>query len=114
MKKAGIFLLIFLVTLSSLFPEKLTHTSLKYEYEEYKSEEFPIWTRELRRGEILFFGSYVFSIPIAGLSLTALRSVNAIPSASSTEKDALLTLSVATGISLFVATLDWVIGKIQN
>ncbi len=114
MKRVGVFLLIFLLVISSLSSEKLTHTSLKYEYEEYKSEEFPIWTRELRRGEILFFGSYVFSIPIAGLSLTALRSVNAIPSASSTEKDALLTLSVATGISLFVATLDWVIGKIQN
>ena len=114
MKRAGVFLLIFLLVLSSLSSETLTHSSLKYEYEEYKSEEFPIWTREIRRAEILFFGSYVFSIPIAGLSLTALRSVNAISSASSTEKDALLTLSVATGISLFVASLDWVIGKIQN
>ncbi len=114
MKRMGVFFLIFLVVISSLSSETLTHSSLKYEYEEYKSEEFPIWSRELRRAETLFFGSYVFSIPIAGLSLTALRSFNAIPAVSSTEKDALLTLSVATGISLFVASLDWVIGKIQN
>lgn len=113
MKKALIILLIVSLTLSSLGAERLTHSSLKYEYEEYEEEEFPIWSTELRRAETLFFGSYVFTIPIAGLALTGLKSVGAI-SGTTTESDAIITLSVASGLSLFVASLDWVIGRIQN
>ncbi len=113
MKKALIILLIVSLTLSSLGAERLTHSSLKYEYEEYEEEEFPIWSTELRRAETLFFGSYVFTIPIAGLALTGLKSVGAV-SGTTTESDAIITLSVASGLSLFVASLDWVIGRIQN
>ena len=93
--------------------DRLTHSSLKYEYEEYEDEQFPIWSTELRRAETLFFGSYVFTIPIAGLALTGLKSVGAV-SGTTTESDAIITLSVASGLSLFVASLDWVIGRIQN
>ncbi len=113
MKKALIILLIVSLTLSSLGADRLTHSSLKYEYEEYEDEEFPIWSTELRRAETLFFGSYVFTIPIAGLALTGLKSVGAV-SGTTTESDAIITLSVASGLSLFVASLDWVIGRIQN
>ncbi len=113
MKKALIILLIISLTLSSLGAERLTHSSLKYEYEEYEEDEFPIWSTELRRAETLFFGSYVFTIPIAGLALTGLKSVGAV-SGTTTESEALITLSVASGLSLFVASLDWVIGRIQN
>lgn len=113
MKKALIILLIVSLTLSSLGADRLTHSSLKYEYEEYEEEEFPIWSTELRRAETLFFGSYVFTIPIAGLALTGLKSVGAV-SGTTTESDAIITLSVASGLSLFVASLDWVIGRIQN
>lgn len=114
MKKALIILLIVSLTLSSLGAERLTHSSLKYEYEEYEEEEFPIWSTELRRAETLFFGSYVFTIPIAGLALTGLKSVGAVSGTTTTESDAIITLSVASGLSLFVASLDWVIGRIQN
>lgn len=113
MKKALIILLIVSLTLSSLGADRLTHSSLKYEYEEYEDEQFPIWSTELRRAETLFFGSYVFTIPIAGLALTGLKSVGAV-SGTTTESDAIITLSVASGLSLFVASLDWVIGRIQN
>lgn len=109
---AVILLIAFIVT--SLPAERLTHSSLKYEYEEYSEEEFPIWTNEIRRAETLFFGSFVFTIPIAGLTLNTLRRFSIINSSSTTEKDALLTLTVASSLSLFVASLDWVIGKVQN
>ncbi len=109
---AIILLLAFFIT--NLPSEMLKHSDLKYEYEEYSEDEFPLWTNEIRRAETLFFGSFVFTIPIAGLSLNALRRFNVISSSTSTEKDALLTLSVAASLSLFVATLDWVIGKVQN
>ncbi len=113
MKKALAVILIFSLCLSSVFSETLKQKALGYEYEAYEKEEFPLWTNELRRGEILFFGSYVFTIPISTLVLSSLRSVDAIPSGT-TEKNALLALTCATGVSLFVATLDWIIGKVQN
>ena len=112
MKKL-IAILLILSTLFSLSAETLTHQSLKYEYEEYTEEEFPICSIELRRAESLFFGSYVFTIPISALALTSLKSFNVIPSSYTTEQNALLTIGVASGLSLFVATLDWVLGKIE-
>lgn len=114
MKKLLIILLIVSFSVSSLFSETLTHSTLKYEYEEYSEDEFPIWTNELRRAEILYFGSYVFTIPFATFALSGLRKLNVIGSSESTEKDALLTISVASGLSLFVAGLDWLIGRISD
>lgn len=114
MKKAMVIFMIVLFSLSTLSSEKITHPTLKYEYEDYEEDEFPIWSNEIRRAETLFFGSYVFTLPIAGLALTGLRSINVISSNGTTEQNALLTISVASGLSLFVATLDWVIGRVQQ
>ncbi len=113
-KRVFIIFMIVVFSLSTLSSERVTHSTLKYEYEEYSEEEFPIWTNEIRRAESLFFGSYVFTIPIAGLALTSLRSLGVVSSSGTTEQNALLTLSVASGLSLFVATLDWVIGRIEQ
>lgn len=113
MKRFLVFLSIMLISFSTLSAETLTHSTLKYEYEDYSEDEFPIWTNEIRRAETLFFGSYVFTIPIAGLCMTGLKSINVIKS-TSTEADALITIGVASGLSLFVATLDWIIGRVQN
>ncbi len=114
MKRALIILLLVTFSLSTLFSETLTHSSLKYEYEEYEDEEFPIWSNELRRAEILYFGSYVFTIPFATFAVSGLRNMNVIGAYESTEKDALLTLGIASGFSLFVAGLDWLIGRISD
>lgn len=113
-KKIIIIFMIIVFSISTLSSAKLTHSTLKYEYEEYDEKEFPIWSNELRRAESLFFGSYVFTIPFSTIALSSLRSVNVIPSASTSEENALLAVAVASGLSLFVATLDWVIGRVTE
>ena len=40
--------------------------------------------------------------------------MNVIGASESNEKDALLTLGIASGLSLFVAGLDWLIGRISD
>lgn len=112
MKRVVILILLFL-TIFSLGSETLTHSSLKYEYEQYSEEEFPLWSRELRRAESIFFGSFVFTIPISTLSFSLLRNANLINNSQSIEKEALVTLTTAAGLSLLITTIDWVLGRVQ-
>lgn len=113
MKKALIIILIISLSISSLFSETLKHSTLNYEYESYEEDEFPIWSNEIRRAEILFFGSYVFTLPISTLAVSALQGMSVIES-SSAAKTAVISLSVATGLSIAVATIDWILGRVQN
>ncbi len=113
MKKALIILLIISLSITTLSSERLTHSSLKYEYESYEEDEFPIWSNELRRAETLFFGSYVFTLPISTLAVSAAAGINLISNPTAT-KTAVISLSVATGLSLAVATIDWILGRVQN
>ena len=73
MKRVISFILILSIafTLSS---ETITHASFKYKYESYEEEEFPLWTRELRRAETIFFGSLVFTVPISSLAVGVLSN----------------------------------------
>ena len=113
MKKALIILLIISLSITTLSSERLTHSSLKYEYESYEEDEFPIWSNELRRAETLFFGSYVFTLPLSTLAVSAAAGINLISNPTAT-KTAVISLSVATGLSLAVATIDWILGRVQN
>ena len=113
MKKALIILLIISLSITTLSSERLTHSSLKYEYESYEEDEFPIWSNELRRAETLFFGSYVFTLPLSTLAVSAATGINLISNPTAT-KTAVISLSVATGLSLAVATIDWILGRVQN
>ncbi len=113
MKKALIIVLIISLSISSLFSDTLTHSTLKYQYESYEEDEFPIWSNEIRRAETLFFGSFVFTLPISTLAVSALESFSVIESSSAT-KTAVISISVATGLSIAVATIDWILGRVQN
>ncbi len=113
MKKALIIVLIISFSISSLFSDTLTHSTLKYQYESYEEDEFPIWSNEIRRAETLFFGSFVFTLPISTLAVSALESFSVIESSSAT-KTAVISISVATGLSIAVATIDWILGRVQN
>lgn len=110
LKRAIAFFLILSVLLS-LSAETITHSSFKYQYEEYTDEEFPIWTMELRRAETIFFGSFVFTVPFSALVFSTLGKYGVL-NYSSPSTEALYTLGGAAGLSLVVAGLDWVLGRI--
>lgn len=111
MKK--IIALILLVSLVfSLSAETITHSSFNYKYESYEEEEFPLWTIELRRAETVFFGSLVFTVPISSVAI-GLLSNQGIINFNNTTQAALVNLSAAAGLSLVVAAVDWVLGKME-
>ncbi len=111
MKK--IIALILLISLVfSLSAETITHSSFNYKYESYEEEEFPLWTIELRRAETVFFGSLVFTVPISSVAI-GLLSNQGIINFNNTTQAALVNLSAAAGLSLVVAAVDWVLGKME-
>lgn len=109
--KRIIALVLLLLMVLALPSETIKHSSLGYEYEEYEEDEFPIWSNELRRGEILFFGSFVFTLPISSLALSGLDKVGVI-SFNSNEDKAIKQVLVASALSLSIACIDWFIGRI--
>jgi len=67
----------------------------------YSDDEFPKWTLDLRRGEIIFFGS---------LPLT--YAMTSFVSSSLVRKDLTFwqTLAISAGVSSAVAILDYILG----
>ena len=111
MKKI-IALILIISLVFSLSAETITHSSFNYKYESYEEEEFPLWTIELRRAETVFFGSLVFTVPISSVAI-GLLSNQGIINFNNTTQAALVNLSAAGGLSLVVATVDWVLGKME-
>ena len=101
-----------IVLLSAIFSSLLMADPIAYEYEPYTEEEFPIWSHELRRAESLFFGSFVLTYPLAmGIYSLAGYAGADIPSGSDR---ALQQLGVAAGLSLAIAGIDWIIGRVRK
>lgn len=111
MKKI-IALILIISLVFSLSAETITHSSFNYKYESYEEEEFPLWTIELRRAETVFFGSFVFTVPISSVAI-GLLSNQGIINFNNTTQAALVNLSAAAGLSLVVAAVDWVLGKME-
>lgn len=67
----------------------------------YSDSEFPKWSLDLRRGEIIFFGS----LPLT-YAMTSLVSANLV------QKDLTFwqTLAISAGISTAVALFDYILG----
>ena len=110
--KRIIAVLLLISIIFSLSAETITHSSFNYKYESYEEEEFPLWTIELRRAETIFFGSLVFTVPIASLKLNLMSNQGIINFENNTQS-ALVTLSSAAGLSLVVSAVDWILGKME-
>jgi len=86
--------------------------TLSFDYEPYTAEEFPSWSRKLRRGESLFFGSLAFTFPTVTLGYTAGISAGVFTDPD----DDLIQLRneaiCAASIALVIALADYVLGEI--
>ena len=98
-------LIMLLIAISSLFADPI-----KYDYEPYKSDEFPQWTMELRRAEIIFFGSFVITLPVAIATYNIGKSLG-MPTPDDQMLGTLYQFAGAAGLSLLIAGIDWAIGK---
>lgn len=74
-----------------------------YEYEPYDPLEFPAWAREVRRAEIIFFGSLPLSFGAASLVLP-LFFEDDVPSS--------VRITTAVSLSAAVSLADFIIGRI--
>ncbi len=74
------------------------------EAEPYAEDEFPKWAVDLRRGEILFFGSLplTFAATTLGTSL-AKKDMEFLPK-----------LGIAAGVSTVIVLIDYFIGLRRN
>lgn len=78
-------------------------------YKPYDDEEFPVWSLHLRRAESIFFGSYVITLPV---SILLYNSADLVGIKTPTEDNTriLQQALIATGLSLFITGLDYILG----
>ncbi|MFA7590129.1 MAG: hypothetical protein WCY44_01920 [Sphaerochaetaceae bacterium] len=75
-------------------------------YEPYTEEEFPQWSRELRRAETIFFGSLPITLTFASIGYAAGVALGAPQFLNET----VALFSIAAGVSLIIAITDYVLG----
>lgn len=102
--------LIALLLLATILISSLGATSLDYTYTPYEEGEFPNWSLDLRRAETIFFGSYVITMPLAAGSLALMNNLDMLDLNS--RQQVLASIGFATGLSLFISGLDWILGRI--
>ena len=96
------------------------------EYKPYSIDEFPVWLQELRRAEIIFFGSFPVAMLLSTLGYEGFRSIRGVLTANSDssgasfefgnydspERKGLLIAGVS--LSFVVAVLDYLLGRIDT
>ena len=103
--KRIIALVLIMVSLSSLFADPI-----KYEYEPYQKDEFPEWTMELRRAKIIFFGSFVITLPVAMAAYNIGKNLG-MKTPDDDMVGTLYQFAGAAGLSLLITGIDWIMGK---
>ena len=119
MKKALIFLIVFLsfYSLSKLSAQTATESMPSMEFD---MTEFPQWTKDLRRAEIIAFGSFPFMYFFSNFAFDTYRWSNngwdtryapwPITSAGAigqTKDEKIMTLGIAAGAAILVALVDY-------
>jgi hypothetical protein len=114
-------LLLLLLSLFSLSGETLP------DYDPYEEDEFPVWARDLRRAEIIFFGTIPFTFFVSGFSYDLYRYAsndfdpdsapalfgNTTPPIL-TNEEKLQIIAVSVSLSSFLAYLDYLLGEPWN
>jgi len=112
--------LVLFLSLLPLFP--LTGETLP-DYEPYEEDEFPVWAGDLRRAEIIFFGTIPFTFFLSGFSYDIYRYAsndfdpdsapalfgNTTPPIL-TNEEKLQIIAVSVSLSSFLAVLDYLLG----
>ena len=122
-----IFLLLSILATPQVFSQVNGPETEDHIPEEYEDDEFPVWTQDLRRAEIITIGSFPITFFIAQLSYGIYRYIgndfdiqyspvffmgsgSANPY-SKDEKTAIILISV--GLSAAMALTDFIIGKLE-
>jgi len=106
-------------------PLVLAQESTKTEIEESSDPapeaiDFPEWAEDLRRGEIIFFGSLPFTMLLTNLGyqgidyLIETSAGNKVTFGTMTRTDQINVLYITMGISLSIAITDYILGCFED
>ncbi|MDR0377745.1 MAG: hypothetical protein LBH70_08135 [Spirochaetaceae bacterium] len=122
-----VFAVLLLAILALLFPARGLHASGGSQSETEKKDELPQWVRDLRRGDIIAFGSFPFTFFLAGAIVDTYRAsqhgwdtryapwpVNMGGAVSRTTEEHLVTISIAAGGAILVAVADHIIQRVKR
>ena len=120
MKKGFFFLFIIIIFVSlpelnaqSTSPETMPST-------QFDTSDFPLWAKDLRRGEIIAFGSFPFMYFFSNFAFDSYRwsnngwdnryapwPLNSAGSIGQTKDEKIMTLGIAAGAAIIVALIDY-------
>jgi hypothetical protein len=72
---------------------------------QFDTTDFPLWAKDLRRAEIIAFGTYPFAFFVANFTLDTYRTRTS--GAPKTKDDQITTLLAAAGGAVFLALIDY-------
>ena len=104
---------LFMLLMIVLVAFNLAADPIRFEYEPYEKEEFPLWSYEIRRAESVFFGSFVITLPVSMLCYNLAGQFGAPISVNPTTAT-LTSAGIAAGLSLAIAGIDYLIGALSD
>jgi hypothetical protein len=113
MGKKVISLILLLVFFTSLLPAVSLNVNFP-DYEPYRDEEFAPGLLKLRRAESLFFGSLAITLPVSIGGYNAVDALFPVNTPEEASTRLLQQVAIAAGISLFIVTIDYIIGEIRG
>jgi hypothetical protein len=130
--KGGIFFFIFLALAARLFAQSPSRTSAPAVApnilpDTQSSSEFPLWARNLRRGEIVAFGSFPFTVFVSTFAVDSVRyfqhgrNNDYLPwpfkgpgAVEMSREERQKTLIIAAAASVAIAVIDFTIVQIKR
>ena len=116
MKKIACFLLV--IFLFSVVPAWTQTEDMRSSY--FDMSEFPLWARDLRRGEIIAFGAFPFAYFFTNFGYDAYRwsnnswdnryapwPINSAGTIEKTQEDKIAVIGIAAGVAVVLALVDY-------
>ncbi len=101
-----------------------SESSESHEPAPYTDEEFSNWSKDLRRGEIILFGSLPFTMLFSGLGYRTVKyaynNYTVEPGVEIPDwdvvnrQDQINMIYISLGLSLSIAIFDYILGKIEE
>ena len=120
MKIKAVLLVVFLLVSLSALQAQSGATEPGMNSVQFDTSGFPLWAKDLRRGEIIAFGSFPFVYFLTNFSVDVFRCANngwdrkyapwpfdAAGSIGKTQDERIFTLSIAAGGAILIALVDY-------
>jgi hypothetical protein len=114
LKSVFVFFLILIYSGAGLLPQKTlwAQTPGGMTSTQFDTTDFPLWAKDLRRAEIIAFGTYPFVFFVTNWGLDTYRSRTS--GAPKTQDDKITTLFAAAGGAVFLALVDHIIVRYKR